>query len=185
MAEKTEIKSDSGKEYVIPLRKSWNRVPRYKRANKAIKTIKEFLARHMKLRERDLNKIKIDRYLNEFIWFKGIRKPPARVRVKAVKEGDIVKAELSEMPEKLKFKKARLEKREIKAEEFVSGKKEKLKEIKAPEKTEEEKKEEREKAMAGEEAMKKLEKEAAKRTKHMAKEKTKQPKHLQRKALAK
>ncbi len=185
MAEKTEIKSDSGKEYVIPLRKSWNRVPRYKKANKAIKTIKEFLARHMKLHERDLNKIKIDKYLNEFIWSRGIRKPPARVKVKAVKEGDIVRAELSELPEKLRFKKARLEKREKKAEESVSRKKEKLKEIKAPEKTEEEKKEEKEKAMAGEEAMKKLEKEAAKSTRKMTGGKSKQPKHLQRKALAK
>lgn len=184
MAEKTEIKSDSGKEYIIPLRKSWNRVPRYKRANKAIKTIKEFLARHMKLYERDLNKIKIDRYLNEFIWFKGIRKPPARVKVKAVKEGDIIKAELFELPEKLKFKKARLEKREKKAEESVSKKKEKLKEIKAPEKTEEEKKEEKEKAKAGEEAMQKLEKSAARRIKHQTKVK-KQPKRQQRKALAK
>src|SRR3989338_2679760 len=118
MSDKTEKTSSVGgmeREYVIPLRRNWNKVPRYKRANKAIRTIKEFLVRHMKIRDGDLNKVKIDRYLNEFVWFRGIRKPPARIKVKARKEGDIVKAELSELPKELAFKKAKLEKREEKA----------------------------------------------------------------------
>ncbi len=94
MAEKEKLE----REYVIPLRNKWKRVPRYKRANKAVKAIKEFLAKHMKIRDRDLKKIKIDRYLNEEIWFRGIRKPPSRIKVKAVKENDVVKAELYELP---------------------------------------------------------------------------------------
>jgi large subunit ribosomal protein L31e len=186
MAEKTETKNEDEREYIIPLRKGWKKVPRYKRANKAIKTIKEFLARHMKLYERDLNKIKIDQYLNEAVWFRGIKKPSSKIKVKVVKKGDIIQAELPELPEKIKFKKERIEKREKKGEEFVSKKKTKLIDrLKAPERTEEEKKEEKEKAMAGEEAMQKLGKEAAKTTKKMEKDKLKQPKHLQRKALAK
>lgn len=118
MAEKENLE----REYVIPLRNKWKRVPRYKRANKAIKAIKEFLAKHMKVRDRDLNKIKVDTYLNEEIWFRGIRKPPARIKVKAVKEGDVVKAELYELPEKLKYKKAREDKREAKAIETMKPK---------------------------------------------------------------
>jgi large subunit ribosomal protein L31e len=181
-------KPELEREYVIPLRARWVRVPRYKRANKAIKTIKEFLVRHMKIRDRDLNKIKVDKYLNEFIWNKGIRKPPIKVKVKAVKEGDIVRVELSDITDKLKFKKARLEKREQKAMDILSKKKtvEKPAEEKAPtEKTEEEKQEEKEKVKAGEEAAKKLEKAAAKQVKQTAGGKTKQPKRQQRKALAK
>jgi len=118
MAEKEKLE----REYVIPLRNKWKRVPRYKRANKAIKAIKEFLAKHMKIRDRDLKKIKIDTYLNEEIWFRGIKKPPARIKIKAVKEGDIVKAELYEFSEKLKFKKAREDKREKKAVEGIKPK---------------------------------------------------------------
>ena len=82
------------REYIIPLRREWSKVPRYKKANRAIKAIKKFLARHMKIRDRDLDKIKIDKYLNEEIWFRGIRKPPHKIKVKAVKDGEIVRVEL-------------------------------------------------------------------------------------------
>ena len=119
MAEiKTETKLE--REYIIPLREQWKRVPRYKKANKAIKAIKEFLVKHMKIRDRDLRKIKIDKYLNEEIWFRGIKKPPARIKVKAIKDlgsGEF-KVELVRMPEKLKFKKLREEKIEQKAAEI-------------------------------------------------------------------
>lgn len=105
------------REYVIPLREKCRSVPRYKKTNKAVKSIKEFLARHMKIRDRDLNKIKLDIHLNEFLWARGIKNPPHKVKVKAVREGDIVRAELIDYPTKLKFKKVRLEKRETSARE--------------------------------------------------------------------
>tara|TARA_Y100000310_G_scaffold324806_1_gene387156 strand:+ start:186 stop:749 length:564 start_codon:yes stop_codon:yes gene_type:complete len=177
------------REYTIPLRHKWKKVPRYKRANKAIRAIKEFLARHMKVRDRDLKKIKIDKYLNEEVWFRGIRKPPAKIKVKAIKESgsEEVKVELLELPEKLKFKKAREEKREQKAADLAKDKTEKHehKEEKQEEKPEEEKKEEKEKKSAVVEEGKKLGKDAAKKEKHQAKSRTKQPKRQPRKALAK
>lgn len=181
------------KEYVIPLREKVRVVPRYKKSNKAIKTIKEFLVRHMKIRDRDLKKIKIDKYLNEAVWFRGIKKPPIKIKVKAIKEGDIVKVELAGMPQKLAFKKLREEKREAKGEEVSKKKKsakEALEKAKAEqevkqEKTEEEKKEESEKAKAGAEATKQLEKAQAKQIKHQVGGKTKEPKRQIRKALEK
>ena len=168
------------REYTIPLRNGWKKVPRYKRANKAIKTIKEFLVRHMKIYDRDLNKIKIDRNLNEAVWFRGIKKPPIKIKVKVVKEGDIVKAELFEVPEKLKFKRLREEKREQKASGVIEKKK-------AVKKTEEEEKklDDKEKAKAGEEVSKQIEKQRAKQIKHQVGGKTKQPKRQIRKALEK
>jgi len=45
--------------YTIPLREKCRVVPRYKKTNKAIKTIKEFIARHMKIQDRDLKKLKL------------------------------------------------------------------------------------------------------------------------------
>ncbi len=105
------------REYVIPLRAEWSKVPSYKRANKAVKAIKKFLVRHMKIRDRDLGKIKIDKYLNEEIWHRGIKSPPIRVKVRARMDGENVRVELVELHEKLKFKKAREEKKEKKGAE--------------------------------------------------------------------
>jgi len=97
----------------------------------------------MKIYDRNLKKIKFDKYLNEFIWFRGIKNPPAKIKIKVIKEGEIIKAELSELPNKLKFKKLREEKIEKKAEESKKKKpKEELEEKteKKTEKTEEQKK---------------------------------------------
>jgi len=193
MAKKTEAQSEKlEREYVIPLRARWKIVPRYKRANKAVKTIREFLVRHMKIRDRDLSKIRIDKYLNEAIWSRGIRKPPMKIKVKAVKEGDIVRVELAEIPQALKFKKTKEEKRESKAK---AGKKKKTEE-KKEEKTEEEvkkietqetekKEEAKEKMAATVEAGKEMEKAAAKQMKHQKPQDAKQPKRQVRMALKK
>jgi len=184
------------REYIIPLRRRWKIVPRYKRANKAIKTIKEFLVRHMKIRDRDLKKVRIDKYLNEAIWNRGIKNPPSKIKVKAIKENDIVRVELVEFSERLKFKKLKEEKREKKAKEAGKKKKAeekkeevgkvKTEEVKKIETQETEKKEEeKEKMAATVEAGKEMEKTAARQMKHEQKRKVKEPKRQRRMALQK
>src|SRR3989338_1558877 len=171
-----ETKTDKiEREYVIHLRKEWMKVPRYKRVNKSVKAVKEFIARHMKVYDRDLKKIKIDRYLNEELWFRGIKKPPHKIKVKAVREGEIVKVELAEMPEKLKFKKLKEEKK-LQA----STKSEKAHVHKEGEEHEhihkeqqEKKEEEKEKKAAVVEEIQKIEEALAKKTKHTTKPKAK------------
>ncbi|MDP3986845.1 MAG: 50S ribosomal protein L31e [Nanoarchaeota archaeon] len=184
------------REYIVPLRAKWMKAVRYKKTNKAIRSLKEFLARHMKVYDRDLNKIKLDKQLNEFIWARGIRNPPARVSVKAVKEGDIVRVELSSPPENLKRKKEKLEKRSEKAVSSASRKKIVKEETKGlgkdvvsgtaglPE-TAEDKKEASEKKTAVVEAGREQAKSDAKTAKHMTKGKPNNPKHQPRKALKK
>jgi len=162
------------REYVIPLREKCRPVARYKKTNKAVKSVKEFLARHMKIYDRDLDKIKLDIQLNEFLWARGIKNPPHKVRVKAVKEGDIVHVELVDYPEKLKFKKLRLEKREEKAKVGKKPvvKKEESKETeKSKEKIEEKKEFEEDKASVIEEG-EKISKEKAKTAKKTTKVKS-------------
>ncbi len=190
---KTEIKTEKlEREYIIPLREKGRVAPRYKKTPKAVKTVKAFLAQHMKVRDRDFRKIKIDRFLNEMLWFRGIKNPPHKIKVKAIKEGEIVRAELAELPEKLKFKKEKEDRIETKAKEIIEKKKSLMQKAReglqkpAEEKkqTEEEKKEEKEKAKAGAEFGKEIEKSAAKKAKHGAGAKTQQ-KHQFRKALAK
>jgi len=113
------------REYVIPLKRGVLNVPRYRRAKKAIKVIKEFLARHMRVEDRDLRKIKIDIYLNNEVWFRGIKKPANKIKVKAIKRGDTVYAYLADEPEVVKFAKARAEKKKVALEAKSSKKKKK------------------------------------------------------------
>jgi len=201
MAEKKTETKKIERDYIIPLREKCRHVPRYKKTNKAVKTVREFLIRHMKIYDKDLNKIKIDRYLNEYLWFRGIRKPPYKIKVKAIKEGEVVKVELAEMPDKLKFKKAREEKREVKAKEALKKKPKSLIEkakdtMQKPEDDKEisedknkdgveDKKEEKEKEKAVVDAGQKFEKEMARKMKHQAKSKVKEPKRRFRQALQK
>jgi len=176
---KTDNKPTETREYIIPLRERCRSVPRYKKTNKAVRTVKEFLVQHMKIRDRDLDKVKVDTYLNEFLWNRGIRHPPHKVKVRATKEGDIVRAELAEMPKKLEQKKARAQKIEMAGKEIADKKKAEAK--KAEEKPVEEKKvEEKEKKAATVEAGKEMEKEAAKQMKQTAKKQEIVPTTLRR-----
>jgi len=185
MAKKTENKTENlEREYTIPLRKEWMKVPRYRKTNKAVKAVKEFLVRHMKIRDRDLNKIKVDRYVNELLWMRGVKNPPSKIKIKAIKEGDVVRVELVDMPANIKFKKLREEKLISSASEIAKKKKAE----KVEEKTEEtdknndgveDKKEVEEKKEAVVEAGQEMQKEAAKKEKHTTKPKSpKQEKNL-------
>jgi len=76
--------------YTIPLRKAWI-YPRKKRAPKAMRIVKGFVRKHMKLRtevegEEEAEKLVISDEVNEKIWGRGIEKPPRKIRVRAVKD---------------------------------------------------------------------------------------------------
>ena len=76
--------------YIIPLR-DVQHTPRWERGKRAMKAIRDFLARHMKSEE-----IKLDQSINEAVWERGSHKPPSRIRVRAMKfEDGQVQAELA------------------------------------------------------------------------------------------
>ena len=75
--------------YTIPLRRDFVKVPRYKKANRAIRTIKQFLTKHTKLED-----VRIGKKLNEYIWENGIKNPPGKVTVTLNYLDDHVTAEL-------------------------------------------------------------------------------------------
>jgi large subunit ribosomal protein L31e len=187
MEKKTEEKKpEIEREYIIPLREKCRAVPRYKKTNKAVKTVKEFLVRHMKVYDKDLNKIKLDRYLNEFLWARGIKNPPHKVKVKAIKEGEFVNVSLVDFPNKLSKKKAREEKLQKKALEDLSEKKSVAKEDKKVSKEDVKKEEEeKEKKASVLEAGKEIAKEAAKQAKHEIKGAHKEKATPRRQALKK
>jgi large subunit ribosomal protein L31e len=176
---KSEPKQVLEREYIVPLRREWLKVPEYKRATKAVKALRKFIARHMKLYDDDLRKVKIDQTLNNEIRFRGMKKPPAKIRVKARKFDDgNIRVELVDIPVHIKFKQLREQKKKEKVEK-------KIKEMKKEEKEEEKKKEESEESKEKEEAAKeenlKIAKEQAKEQKHVSKDKKVK---VQRKALS-
>jgi len=122
----TEPKIILEREYIVPLRKEWLKVPEYKRASKAVKALKQFIAKHMKIYDRDLRKIKIDQILNNEIRFRGMRKPPAKIKIRAKKyDNDIVRVELVDIPAHVKFAILREEKKKAELDKKVK--------VKAPE----------------------------------------------------
>jgi large subunit ribosomal protein L31e len=133
--------------YIIPLRKEWLKIQKYKRSKKAVSAVKQFLAKHMKS-----DNVKIGNKLNLKIWERGIKNPPHKVKVSVIKEDDgTVKAELFgfkykevkvETKKKPKTKKEELmDKLGVKAEEKKEEAKEKKKEAKPEPKPEAPKKE--------------------------------------------
>lgn len=139
MAEKT---NNLEREYTISLRRECNKGPYYERTQKAVKTIKKFIAKHMKVGDRDIKKVKLDVSFNNEVWYRGKQSPPSKVKVKAIKSEDSVFVTFVEVPEHIKFAKAKVEKRHkpstSKPSEKVSDKSVQSEEVKSPENIKEE-----------------------------------------------
>ena len=80
--------------YTVPLGKAWI-MPPNKRAPRAMRMIKSFITKHMKLGARregegeeteEPKKLVISNGVNERVWRRGIEKPPRKIRVRAAKD---------------------------------------------------------------------------------------------------
>ena len=182
-SKKTEPKIILEREYIVPLRKRWLKVQEYKRANRAVKALKQFIAKHMKIYDRDLRKIKVEQILNNEIRFRGMKKPPAKIKVKAKKyDNDIVRVELVDIPVHIKFTQLREEKKQAELKKKVKEKPvEKPEELKPSEEKPEETEEAKEKQEASKEEGLAKAKMQAKEQKHTSKAKQVQ---VHRKALS-
>ncbi len=77
------------KSLIVPLRKSFQRAAPKKRGPKAVRALRAFLKRHLKVDE-----VKIGPRLNEALWSRGIKHPPAKVAVSAEVVDKVAKVEL-------------------------------------------------------------------------------------------
>jgi len=68
------------RQFTIPLRISL-KAPRTKRTPRAVKAVREYVARHMNA---ELDKVIITPEVNERLWYRGIQRPPVRIIVKAL-----------------------------------------------------------------------------------------------------
>lgn len=80
--------------YTIPLRRAWTMPPK-KRAPRAIRIIKSFVQKNMKIGQvtievegegEEEGRIIISNEVNEKIWSRGIEKPPRKLRIRAAKD---------------------------------------------------------------------------------------------------
>lgn len=67
--------------YTIPFYPKLNKTAPYKRTPKAVRMLKAFIIKHTKA-----DFVVITNELNEFLWERGIRKPPRKVKVRAIVE---------------------------------------------------------------------------------------------------
>ncbi len=134
--------------YIIPLRREFQKVPGYRKAEKAVSATKKFLIKHMKT-----DNVKLGRHLNMELWKNGPKNPPHKVEVsveiiKDKEEGDYAYAELVGVKkEQLKFEK-------VVKKEGLAGKLESVVGTKKDPKKEEEKKVKEEVIKKGEEEKK-------------------------------
>ncbi len=68
----------------IPLNEVKNS-PASKRASLAMKIVREFVSKHMNVPSED---VWIDSTTNEEIWQRGVKKPPSKIKVRAIKFED-------------------------------------------------------------------------------------------------
>jgi len=101
--EREELEEDIVEErfYTIPLGKAWIS-KRKKRAPKALRIVRSFVLKHMKVRteaeeEEEAERLVIDNEVNEKLWSRGIEKPPRKIRVRVVKDKEgVVTVRLAE-----------------------------------------------------------------------------------------
>lgn len=75
--------------YTIPLRDAFDRHSRKKRVPWAVKIVRAFLARHFKVEEAA---VRVSEGVNSLLWRDSIEKPPRRIKLRGVKDGEAVKA---------------------------------------------------------------------------------------------
>lgn len=85
--DRTFSKGSDEKIFTIPLRSSYR--PRTKRTTHSVRFVRDYLKTHTKS-----DKIKIGKHLNEALWKRGLKRHVSSIRVRTVRDGDTVKAEL-------------------------------------------------------------------------------------------
>ncbi len=122
MAKKKEEKPKTVLErvYNVPLRKGYQKAPKWKRTKKAVNVLKEFISKHMKS-----DTVKIGKYLNLELWKHGIKNPPHHIKVKASKDDKaVVSVELAELSKEALLEKKKEEEKTKEAEEKKKKKEE-------------------------------------------------------------
>jgi len=125
--------------YNVPLRREFQKVASWRRTEKAVSALRNFVSKHMKSKE-----VNIGKYANQLLWKDGIKNPPHHVKVTAKKDDKgKVTVELTELSPKAKRDLNKLKSLEKKKEDKEVVKKKEEDAKKAVAKKVEEKKDEK------------------------------------------
>ena len=139
--------------YNVPLRKEFQKVARWRRTEKAVTALRQFISKHMKSDD-----VSIGKYVNKHLWKNGIKNPPHHVKVNASKDDKgKVSVELAELSAR--------DKRDLESEKKVDKKKDDKKKEEVKKAEEAKKKEEKKTPETKEEKAKVEEKEELKEIK--------------------
>ncbi|MCX8162933.1 MAG: 50S ribosomal protein L31e [Candidatus Micrarchaeota archaeon] len=116
--------------YTFNLSKAFKTV-RQKRAKRAVKLLKEKVARHLKTTPEN---VKLSNALNSYLFSKSMKNPPKKVKIRAIKEEKILRVYLFD--EKIGQKEEKKEKKEKNVQANKEQKEEKKEEKKPEEKKE-------------------------------------------------
>ncbi len=87
--------------YTIPLGLVYKN-PRTIRAKRAVKLVREFISRHMKTQQEN---VKLSMAVNSFLFIRGMKKPPRKIKVKVSKDKELVSVMLADEKLENKFTK--------------------------------------------------------------------------------
>jgi large subunit ribosomal protein L31e len=134
--------------YMVPLKRAYEK-PRTRRSNVAVKEIFDFLYKHTRKRKED---IILSKEVNEFVWKRGIQKPPRKIpisireqkgkiyvflkdskeidsffnKAKEIKEKKSLKEKVMEMKDSMQNPKASKKEDDKDAEVIIPGRKEEV-----------------------------------------------------------
>ena len=84
--------------YNVPLRREFQKVASWRRTEKAVTALRNFISKNMKS-----DNVALSKYVNQELWKNGIKNPPHHVKVNVSKdEKGRVSVELTELPGKAK-----------------------------------------------------------------------------------
>ncbi len=104
------------KVFTIPLRKDFLKAPKWKRTNRAVRTVRDYLKRHMKTEE-----VRLNAELNETLWERGGKNPPSKIKVHATLEGGMAWANIVGSDIVVPKKEEKKKKEKEKEEEIEGG----------------------------------------------------------------
>ena len=120
-----QLKVGEKRNYIVPLRREWLKVPRWRRSKRAVDALHSYLEKHTKVEN-----VKISNWLNQAIWKDGGKNPPGKIEVQVKIENRKVQDKKTKKEIDVPFAIAELAILPKRAERLTKRSEEKLKKLK-------------------------------------------------------
>jgi large subunit ribosomal protein L31e len=125
------IKVGEKRKYIVPLRKEWLKVPRWRRSKRAVDALQNYITKHTKV-----HNVRISNWLNQEIWKHGGKNPLSKVEVEVKIENRKVQDKKTKKDNNVPFAIVELATLSERAKRLTKRREDKLKKLNAAQKTE-------------------------------------------------